>query len=127
MATIFCRDGLGGGLDRRFNDFFYGHPTLSDSRTLRYGDRADPAPLRKPSAPTALRSLAGSTGFPRTGGAWSMPRPASRGFQRVRGTDPNQRRLRPMRCLTAGDDGILGSRFAGILAGHSGDGVFNGG
>ncbi len=32
-----------------------------------------------------------------------------------------------MRCLTAGDDGILGSRFAGILAGHRKDGVLNGG
>lgn len=42
MATIFCRDGLGGGLDRRLDDFFYGHPTLSDSGTRRYGDRAAP-------------------------------------------------------------------------------------
>ncbi len=54
MTTIFCRDGFGRGVDVRFDDFFYGHPTLADSRTLRYGDRADPAPLSRTFRPGGL-------------------------------------------------------------------------
>lgn len=40
MATISFDDGLGRGLGMRFADFSYGHATLADSRTLRYGDGA---------------------------------------------------------------------------------------
>lgn len=129
MATIFFRDGLGRGFDMRFNDFFYGYNTVADSRTLQYSDGVNTITFRG-----AFRSD-GHEIYGRLDGISEVWK--GRAVYTATGLDANfnviwdlaqtNDNFAAMRYLTAGDDMILGSRFADILAGYGGDDVLNGG
>jgi len=129
MATIFFRDGLGRGFDMRFNDFFYGYTTIADSRTLQYSDGVNTITFRGAFRSDGLEIYGRLDGMSESwkGRVVYTATDIDANFNVIWDLGQTNDNSAAMRYLTAGDDVILGSRFADILSGYNGEDVLNGG
>lgn len=129
MATIGFGDGLGRGLDMRYNDFFYGISTIANGRTLQYSDGVNTITYRGAFFSDGYEIYGRLYGISETwkGRTVYTATGVDADFNVIWDLAQTNDNFAAMRYLTAGDDVILGSRFADIIAGYGGDDVLNGG